>query len=221
VPPTTVPTVPPTSAATSTSATTATTAVPPTSAPAAGLRAGAEGPAVLALQRRLSELGYWLGTPDGVFGDATVHAVVAIQKAAGLARDGVVGPATQAALDDGVRPTAVSAAGHVVEIDLMHQLLLVVDDGSVSAVFDTSTGLVDGTTPRGRWTVERQIDGFRRSALGLLYRPKYFHRGVAVHGYTSVPPSPASHGCVRVTYAAMDHIWASSLLEVGTPVWVY
>jgi lipoprotein-anchoring transpeptidase ErfK/SrfK len=55
----------------------------------------------------------------------------------------------------------------------------------------------------------------------LLYRPKYFHGGVAVHGYTSVPATPASHGCVRVTYAAMDHLWAADLLPIGTPVQVY
>lgn len=69
-------------------------------------------------------------------------------------------------------------------------------------------------------TITREIDGLRRRSLGLLCRPKYFHEGVAIHGYTNVPPCPASHGCVRVTYPAMDHIWAAGLMPVGTPVWV-
>jgi hypothetical protein len=78
-----------------------------------------------------------------------------------------------------------------------------------------------GTTPPEQWTISREIDGLRRSPLGLLYRPKHFHEGVAIHGYTSVPAHPASHGCVRVTYRAMDHIWGAGLMPVGTAVWVY
>lgn len=147
--------------------------------------------------------------------------MVALQKAAGIGRDGVVGPTTRQALDQGIRPTPQSSAGRVVEIDLDRQLLLAVRDGQVEAVLDTSTGTVPGSTPAGRWTVTREIDGLRRSPLGLLYRPKYFYEGVAVHGYTSVPPYPASHGCVRVTYPAMDHLWQAGLMPVGTPVWVY
>lgn len=40
------------------------------------------------LQQRLASLGYWLGTPDGTLRDSTEHA---IQKAAGITRDGIVG----------------------------------------------------------------------------------------------------------------------------------
>lgn len=195
-------------------------APPPPPAPPL-LRQGDSGAAVAALQQRLGELGYWTGSPEGVFDAGTHHAVVAVQKTAGIGRDGVVGPATREALDAGTGPTARSTSGLVIEIDLEHQLLLVVREGHVDAVHDTSTGTVAGTTPVGRWTVTREIDGLRRSPLGLLYRPKYFYEGVAVHGYTSVPSTPASHGCVRVTYPAMDHLWATDAMPVGTPVWVY
>lgn len=205
---------------TTTSTTTTTTAPSPPTTLSPWLREGSEGDDVLALQRRLTELGYWLGTPDGDFGSNTHHAVVALQKVAGIARDGVVGPATLDALDRGVRPAPQSSSGRVVEIDLARQVLLAVRDGGVQWVFDTSTGKVAGTTPVGHWSVTRQIDGLRQSELGLLYRPKYFYEGVAVHGYTSVPAYPASHGCVRVTYPAMDAIWALGLAPVGTPVWV-
>ena len=44
---------------------------------------------------------------------------------------------------------------------------------------------------------------------------------MTIHGYTSVPAYPASHGCVRVTYPAMDFIWDKGLTPIGTPVWVY
>ena len=58
--------------------------------PAPHLALGDSGPAVLTLQERLTALGYWLGTANGVYGDTTQQAVFALQKAAGIARDGVV-----------------------------------------------------------------------------------------------------------------------------------
>ena len=42
-----------------------------------------------------------------------------------------------------------------------------------------------------------------------------------MHGYTDVPPYPASHGCVRVSNAAMDFIWATNIMPIGAAVWVY
>ncbi len=197
------------------------------------LKSGAKGAAVLALQARLTELGYWNGRADGKFGSTTEQAVYAVQKAAGLTRDGVVGPRTQRALASGVLPTARSTAGsgHVVEISLGRQLLMFVDDGKVTAVLNTATGsnqhyeqngrtfLAD--TPPGRFRVGRQIDGWRHAPLGLLWRPKYFNGGIAVHGAASVPPYPASHGCARVSIAAMNWIWTADKLPIRTRVWVY
>jgi lipoprotein-anchoring transpeptidase ErfK/SrfK len=109
----------------------------------------------------------------------------------------------------------------VIEVDLTRQLLLVVDNGVVSEVHDASTGRQSGSTPVGTWTIDREIDGYRYAPLGVLYRPKYFYGGVAIHGYPSVPPTAASHGCVRVTNATMDHLWASGVAPVGATVVVY
>jgi hypothetical protein len=52
-----------------------------------------------------------------------------------------------------------------------------------------------------------------------LWRPNYFFRGFAVHGSSSVPAFPASHGCVRVTIQAMNRLWP--LLRIGMPVSLY
>ena len=52
-----------------------------------------------------------------------------------------------------------------------------------------------------------------------MYRPNYFDGGYAVHGMTSVPAYPASHGCVRMTVPTMDRMWSS--LWVGMPVAIY
>jgi lipoprotein-anchoring transpeptidase ErfK/SrfK len=198
------------------------------SSPAA-LKSGARGPQVGDLQRRLLALGYWLPKADGVFGESTRHAVVALQKAAGLPRDGVVGPKTRRALAAGTRWSA-DTDGDAIVVDLRRQLVGVVRDGAVVLTLDASTGsgvtyrqpdgdTATATTPTGRFEVAWQVDGWRTSQLGRLYRPKYFHpRGIAVHGFPSVPAWPASHGCVRVTMAAMDHIWAAGLMPVGSTV---
>ncbi|MDW3848852.1 L,D-transpeptidase family protein [Micromonospora sp. BRA006-A] len=222
------------------------TAAPATAAPSAtpspssttdadvqdAMRRGDTGDRVRALQERLDRLGYWVGETDGTFGLLTEQAVYALQKAAGLRPDGIVGAKTRAALDDGKRPDARSTDGHLAEVDLDRQLLMIVDDGEVSRIFNTSTGTFErythqgetylADTPRGRWTIDWQVDGWRDGPLGRLYRPKYFQeQGIAIHGYTSVPPYPASHGCVRVTLPAMDWLWAQDVLPKKTRVWVY
>lgn len=237
--PTTAPTTPsatpsptstPSPAPSRTAAPSPTTRPSPTPKPRTSLRRGDSGPAVLALQRRLSELGYWLGSPDGSFGSLTQQAVWAFQKSAGLRRDGVVGPRTRAALADGIRPRA-TLRGDGIEIDLDRQVLLVVRGGQVRTVLNTSTGngeeytstaghLALAVTPRGSYSVYRAVDGEVTNALGELWRPRFFHRGIAVHGSGNVPPWPDSHGCVRVSTAAMDMVWARDLMPLGSRVLV-
>lgn len=192
---------------------------------------GAEGPAVVALQHRLAGLGYWLGPSDGVFGEATEQAVFALQKAAGIGVDGIVGPRTRQALARGVVPRARPVTGRAIEVDLSRQLVFVLDARRLVAVLNTSTGggyryRSEGTsalavTPTGRFRVFRQVDALDVAPLGDLWRPKYFDGGIALHGAVSVPPVPVSHGCVRVSIAAMNWIWATHLAPVGTVVEVY
>ena len=67
-------------------------------APTVPLKPGDSGDQVKVLQKALASLGYDVGTIDGVYGTSTTNAVIAFQKAAGLTADGVVGPATRAAL---------------------------------------------------------------------------------------------------------------------------
>ena len=234
-PPTTVP-APSTVPTTTAPAPTTTAPVPPSTTvppqPPDVLEPGDAGPAVAALQGRLQELRFWVGTIDGVYGDLTEQAVRALQKAAGLGIDGIVGPATWGALDGGVTVEPRSTQGLVWEVDKARQLLLLARDGALEWIFHTSTGTEQpytyrgrtllADTPPGRHEIEWHVDGWRDGALGRLYRPKYFHPdGIAIHGYHSVPSVPASHGCVRVTVEAMDFIWREDLAPLGTTVWVY
>jgi peptidoglycan hydrolase-like protein with peptidoglycan-binding domain len=230
--------VTPTTTPTTLAPTTTTTTTPPTTTtvpPAAAdgtLEAGEDGDEVRLLQARLTDLGFWLGPPDGGYGQLTRQAVMAFQKANGLSRDGVAGPATLAALQTAARPAPADPSGTHVEIDLERQILLVVQDGQTQWVLNTSTGNGEayaapggGTsvaaTPTGRFAVQREIDGLRHAPLGTLYRPKYFNGGIAIHGAGSIPARPASHGCARVTNAAMDLLWSSGVTAIGSPVVVY
>lgn len=197
------------------------------------LELGDSGERVLALQERLQELGYFLQDADGSFGPATQQAVWALQKTAGQYRDGVVGPKTQAALDDGVRPQAHSSSGKAVEIDLDRQLLMTVEGGKVTRIINASSGNGEtyeakgrsyhANTPRGSYAVYMERNGMHESTLelGSMYRPKYFSGGYAVHGSGSIPPYPASHGCVRVSNAAISWLWDSWGMPKGTPVILY
>lgn len=231
---TTSTTVPHASTTTSAPASTTTTTHPPatttttTTTTLPGLRPGSTGPAVLALQQRLLALHYWLGTPDGVFGDATEQAVYALQKAAGITRDGVVGPVTEAALARGVVPQPKPAQGHLIEVDLADDLLMFVTNGTLEWTLNTSTGggyVYTGTdlavTPSGTFSIYREVDGMVTDNLGQLWRPKFFVGGIAVHGDSYVPPYPVSHGCVRVSNEAIDWIWTHDMAPIGTTVWVY
>ncbi len=206
----------------------------PTPTARESLKPGDSGDDVLAMQKRLRDLGYWLGEPDGSFGGLTQQAVYAVQKVAGLERDGVAGAATLRAIAGGVRP-ASRVGGTGVEIDLAAQVLLIVREGAVATILNTSTGSNtpyaevykgetyrgDAQTPPGTFAVFHQVDKLDEGPLGGLWRPKYFNGGIAVHGAPFIPPYPASHGCARVSNEAMNMIWSADLMPMGSQVTVY
>jgi hypothetical protein len=193
---------------------------------------GSSGPAVTDLQNRLVGMGYWLGAADGGYGLLTEQAVTAFQKVNGLPRTGRIDAATQLALQVATRPLPRSTSGNVIELDKARQVIFITSGGRVQWVINTSTGTEQpytyggvtyiAHTPEGHFTILRAINGVDHGRLGDLYRPRYFtNDGVAFHGSSSIPPYPASHGCSRMTNAAMDYIWATNLMPIGAPVWVY
>lgn len=210
---------------------TATPSPPPPPVVDPALRFGMKGDAVEALQQQLTDLGYWAGPIDGKFGDATRQAVWALQSAGGRSMSGVTDKATWALIHAGTRPKARSRSGTVIEIDLKRGLVIFVKNGHVNHVLHTSTGggytytsegvTSQAITPKGHFSTYRVVDGPDVAPLGLLWRPRYFTGGVAIHGDSSVPKTPVSHGCVRVSDGAMDWVWAQNLDPIGTSVWVY
>jgi lipoprotein-anchoring transpeptidase ErfK/SrfK len=230
-------TVPP---STTTSTTTTTLAVPllDRAITAVGSRNGEE---TARIQQRLLEAGFWLVEVDGEYGHTTKQAVMAFQKFYGLKATGKVDDNTALALTQvATWPQARSNdPGTTVEVDKDRQILMVVVNGRVLWVLNTSTGsgqwfleqnqkdptkweLGRSITDSGRFKINRErSNGWWAGDLGEIYRPKYFNGGIAIHGSRSIPNYPASHGCVRVSTAAMDMIWETGILPKGTPVWVY
>jgi len=193
-------------------------------------RIGDRGQQVQALQQQLAAGGYWLGTTDGGFGHLTQQAVVALQKAHGLSRDGVIGPNVRAALASGSRPSPADGGDHV-EVHLASQIILIVRGGSTTTVLNTSTANGEQYVFKGRTytAVTRPGDfsvwlqhpsGWKGGELGQMWRPMFYSGNYAVHGSRSIPPVPASHGCARVSVAAMDMIWAESVMTMGSRVLV-
>jgi len=192
---------------------------------------GDEGPEVQALQERLAELGYRPGATDGTYGAATASAVLAFQKAEGLQRDGQAGPAVVARLES---PQAAGpesdAPGPRVEVDLDRQIAFFISQyGEVTTINISSGsgreydkpdgGTAVAYTPTGEFAVERRVDGLREAPLGSLYYPLYFKDGWAIHGSSSVPAYPASHGCVRTANEDQDFLFAA--IADGDSVEIY
>jgi lipoprotein-anchoring transpeptidase ErfK/SrfK len=215
---------------TTTTGVTAPAPVPPAvvSPPPVQLTRGAEGAEVLRLQERLVELHYDPATVDGHYGEGTALAVMAFQKVSGLARTGVADPATLEALAAATDPAPLvpNGAPTRVEVDMARQVLFVWNDGQLVKILPVSTGNGKGycengncgvaVTPLGEFKAERRILGQHRSPLGVLYNPVYFHQGFAIHGSPSIPPYPASHGCVRVPIHSSR--WIYDHIADGTPI---
>jgi L,D-transpeptidase-like protein/putative peptidoglycan binding protein len=180
------------------------------------LSVGSRGPDVRALLRRLAQLHYRVPGISTAFGSAARDSVIAFQKAERLSRSGVVGTATWQALGRArvLRPRRARPALHI-EIDKTRQILMVVRRGEVSAVIPTSTGAT-GNTPVGSWRIYWKSPGYNASHM---YYSMFWLRGFAVHGYASVPPYPASHGCARIPI--WTAYWLYKQFSIGDRVYVY
>jgi peptidoglycan hydrolase-like protein with peptidoglycan-binding domain len=177
------------------------------------LAVGDRGQAVVALERRLRELGYAIRDENGTFDDDDWAAVLAFQKVNGLTPTGAVTPTLWARLERAGPPRARYGGDHI-EVDKTRQVLFVVRGGKVILVTHISTGAT-GNTPLGLWHVYSKVPGWS----WVLWYPSYFLRGFAIHGYPDVPAYPASHGCVRVPMWLAPNLYAQ--MPVGSAIHVY
>jgi hypothetical protein len=175
---------------------------------------GSTGRSAYELDRRLHELHFALLRVDGYYGPDDVDAVIAFQKLHGLLRTGRVDARFWRELQQAHVPRARYPGDHV-EVSKWRQVLLLVRDGKVALTVPVSTGAT-GNTPLGLWHVYSKVPGYNAKEM---YYSSFFVGGFAIHGYHSVPPYPASHGCVRIPLWVATRVY--SLIDYGTTVYIY
>lgn len=200
---------------------------------------GSSGDVVKAYQQRLADVHFDPGPIDGNYGTAMVYAVQALQKILGTERTGRLTGAEAAALATFQYPTPLQPDGEAqrAEIDITKQVMTLYEGYQVRLITTVSTGSGESycyntprvnptrrvceyaNTPSGRYTFREFRRGWDKSPLGQLYNPFYFNGGIAVHGYQSVPTSPASHGCTRIPMHIADYF--HNLVKVGDAVYVF
>jgi hypothetical protein len=166
---------------------------------------------------RLRTLGFL--APGTVSVGALRRAVLAFQKVAGLARSGLLDAHTESAVANRQQGFVVRfpADGRHIEADLSRQVLAeILPGGIVRRIYPISSGKPSTPTVRGRYRVYRREPG--TNSHGMV-DTSYFTGAYAIHGYASVPPFAASHGCLRVFVADAKPIY--DWVRFGTAVDVY
>jgi len=184
------------------------------------LAVGARSVSVAQLGDQLRHLHY-VAPYGATFDGRMLDAVYAFQKVQGLPRTGIVDARFWGALTSAHTPIpGYSRPANHLEVNKGRQVLYVVRSTHIALIVPISTAGIAGTfTPVGRFSIYRKVGGFDPSPLGTLYDPMYFTGGYAIHGNPSVPPYPASHGCVRVPMWVAPHLYSTN--PFGETVYVY
>ena len=119
------------------------------------LKPGMEGVAIADMQRELHSRGFFSGPITGYYGDLTLTAVQAFQKAAKLSQDGIVGEATLELLygDNDIKTTAAQMAGikGQVQLSSWDEINKLWKKGTNALVTDVKTGLQYTAYRFGGW----------------------------------------------------------------------
>jgi peptidoglycan hydrolase-like protein with peptidoglycan-binding domain len=185
----------------------------------ARLSTGSKGPQVKAMLTALSRLKFRVPNLGSTYTSEVADAVVAFQKAYGLSRDYVFGDSCWRKLETAkvIKARYASPSTHL-EVDKGRQIAMVVKNGTPYGIIAISSGAT-GNTPSGTFHIFIKSLWADSNYGGKLFRSMGFYRDFAMHGYSPVPPYPASHGCVRepmwVAQWMYDQSW------VGETVYLY
>lgn len=187
---------------------------------------------VLAVQRRLLQLGFDPYGLDGVFGPVTEAAVMAFQQSRGLIANGVIGPETFRALglvaeSDEVPslppPPPRQQYGHPhgdlqIVIDTVARRLTLFSGVTPWQTFPVAVGKPSTPSPVGSWAIRTKIL-YPGGVLGTRWLGLSVPWGnYGIHG-TNNPSSighAVSNGCIRMFNHDIERLFAR--VSVGTPV---
>lgn len=177
-----------------------------------------------------------VGPADGMDGPQTRQGLCSFRRLAGLSitrysldtatyRKLVEFDAKYARLDD-IPGGTFNGTRTYVHVHQKCQTMFYVEDGSWAKVLRVSTGTDGHKTPGGKYTLGNTNRGWYCSTLypescrkqttgrfvsvsnfGNMYNPRQVVGAIFVHGSTSVPTTPASHGCIRVTVSDSDWMY--------------
>jgi len=178
---------------------------------------GDSGPAAELFNDLLRERGYYTSGGSS-YSSRTGRAVMAFRKVNGMARNFQATPGIfqKLAAGKGGFKLEYPNAGRHVEVDISKQVMALADNGRAVHTFHVATGAAATPSDVGGYTFYRKDPGF--NSLGMYYSA-YYNRGEATHGYHSVPPYPASHGCIRNPIP--DSIFIYNWIDLGMKIWVY
>jgi L,D-transpeptidase catalytic domain len=107
-------------------------------------------------------------------------------------------------------------AGKHAEVSLGRQVLVLAEKGRAKRTYHVSTGAPGTPSDRGHFRFYRRQPGYNSLRM---YFSVYYNRGEAVHGYSSVPTRPASHGCIRTPIS--DAVSIYNWVRLGMSIYVY
>lgn len=176
------------------------------------------GPDVQYVQKRLTELGFYTGPVNGVYGPETRDAVIKAQQSFGLAADGIVGPDTHNALGLSPKDDVTIAPEYVIIVDTRTLQLSLRQFGRQIGVFPVAVGTPNTPTPLGDWKLIQKVKnpggpfGVRWMKLNCPWG------GYGIHGTDNEASigSAASHGCIRMRTGDVTRVY--DLVSLGTRV---
>jgi lipoprotein-anchoring transpeptidase ErfK/SrfK len=183
------------------------------------LSVGSSGSYVKGMLTALRRLKFRVPNVGTRFTTQVKDSVMAFQKAYRLSRTYVFNTACWRKIDGAkiIRARHAKPATHL-EVDKRRQIAMVVKGGKPYGIICVSTGAT-GNTPEGTFHIQQKHSFTTSGFGGVLVRTMGFVGNFAMHGYTPVPPYPASHGCVR------EPIWASYWMYdrswVGETLYIY
>jgi len=190
--------------------------------------AAASGATVRAVQRNLTRLGIRVAI-DGIEGPETRQGVCAARRMLGhraVSRSSVTSADLRAVRNAARLPRPRQGSAYL-SVDQTCQMVYQARGGRWVRIMKASTGRAGHRTPNGSYRVTWRWPGWHSSSRypsdrpeGNMYNSLYFRSGgYAIHGSRSVPYSPVSHGCVRISVANARRIFPT--VPNGTRVFVY
>lgn len=181
----------------------------------------------MAIEQALIDMGLPAGAVDGIWDKDTGRATCVWRELTGrpVLRSWPV-VAERRAIKARPQLVAPAALRNGLNINLACQAAILIINSNVQVVMPVSTGMAAFPTQTGKHRVRWVVDRWWQSTIfpdGLMYRPMFFYKGMALHGSSSdelVKWYPASHGCVRMLHADIDALWASGF-GVGDTVYIY